>query len=325
VIIETETKTDHNELKALCTLIGPYGVRVIDKELLDVIKANVGTVKDILSRVRPVLEPLKGRFTDREAWNVARKRIADGDLDTLIHRSTIIGCVLAFRNILRQALAHVNQTSVPNIFETVKLAFDHTHDIYKSAPTEFEPLDFLASDCGIDVSESDNNLKLTLKEYKQTPADATVWSLLPELYGMAMTAPRWKTAKYTIQVEGHMNNAHTIALTIRSLIANFNIIGVTSMEGVDARIQGDMERFVHCAANSLLHNALTMRAPSLCNDSMILLEQFILQCTGRLYLSILEECFPFTLIRTNFIRIYEQQSSKGRRYAIQQEEEKEAA
>jgi len=328
IVIETETKTDLNELKALCTLIGPYGVRVIDRELLDIIKANVGTIKDILTRVRIVLEPLREKFTERAEWVAARKKIADVDLDTLIHRTTIVGCVLVFRKILRQALRMVTDTSVPYIFHTLKLAFQHTHDIVRSTGPEFAPLDYLAGDCGIDVGESDHSLKLTLREYKNQQSDSALWGFLPELYGMAMSSSRWKNSKYMIQAEGHMNNVHTMALAIHALVATFNGIGSSTTEGgssVDARIQTDLERFIYCASHTLLHVALENKQPHLAVvESMTFLEQFIHQSGNRLQLSILEECFPFSLIRTNFIRIYEQQTAKGRRYAIQ-DDEKEVA
>jgi hypothetical protein len=41
---------------------------------------------------------------------------------------------------------------------------------------------------------------------------------------------------------------------------------------------------------------------------MLFLEQFILASGGRLTLSVLEECFPFTLVRTKYIQVYQQQS-----------------
>eukprot|EP00456_Euglypha_rotunda_P035399 TRINITY_DN27252_c0_g1_i2.p1 TRINITY_DN27252_c0_g1~~TRINITY_DN27252_c0_g1_i2.p1 ORF type:complete len:339 (-),score=44.67 TRINITY_DN27252_c0_g1_i2:11-1027(-) len=233
IILESETRTDLNELKALCTLIGPYGVRVIEKELLEVVKANVSTIKDILVRCKPVLEAARGHFTESEHWMAARKKIADTDLDSLILRTTIIGCVLEFRKILHQALRHVIESSVGFIYQTVKLAFDHTHDVIKCTGPEFAALDFLANDCGIEIGESDHAMKLTLREYKNQPTDAALWSLLPEIYGMMMAAPSWKTtkSKYVIVAEGHMNNSHTMVTAIHSLIATFHGIAGPSEIG----------------------------------------------------------------------------------------------
>jgi len=235
---------------------------------------------------------------------------------------------LELRRILRQALRHVTESTVPFIHQTIGLTWSHTHDLAKSTGPEFAPLDLLAGDCGIDIGESDHSMKQALREFKNQPTDPSLWALLPELYGIGMSATKWRFAKYSIQYEGHTNNAHVVASAIYALIATFNGISGATTEGgpaVDARIHNDLERFVHCAAYTLLHHAIIAKHPPLIQDSMMFLEQFISKSGGRLYLSILEECFPFTLIRTNFIRIYEQQTAKGRRYALATDDEKEAA
>lgn len=43
-------------------------------------------------------------------------------------------------------------------------------------------------------------------------------------------------------------------------------------------------------------------------NMMIFLEQFIQESGGRLQPSALEDCFPFTMLRTNYIQLYEKQT-----------------
>jgi len=333
VQLEAETKIDYNELRAMCRLIGQYGARVLEKDLLQIVEGAVGTIKEVLLRTAPVLGALRGKFFQREVWLNARKKIADADLDTLLNRSTIVGCVLVFRHLLRLALRDVTESAVPFIFSTIKLAVDHLHDHFRVAPPDFAALGMLATDCGIDVGENDHTLNEVLVKYKTSQSDVELWSLLPELYAMSMASPRWKTAKYTIDYEGFASNAHTMVWCIRSLIVAFHSIplpgsGESSMQmPSEQRIQGDFESLLRNACYSLLHNgrlldkeAIRAGGEKQTQEAMVFLEQFILGSRDRLELSELEELFPFTLMRTNFIRIYEQQTKRGRRYAIEDDE-----
>jgi hypothetical protein len=191
----------------------------------------------------------------------------------------------------------------------------------------------LASDCGFDVGENDHALNEILVKYKTSQADVELWTLLPELYAISMVCGKWKTAKYTIDYEGFFSNAHTIVWCIRSLIVAFHSIQLQSADSAvmfsppEQRIQADFENLLRCACYSLLHNGRALDKDAIragtekqTQEAMVFLEQFILGSRDRLELSELEELFPFTLMRTNFIRIYEQQTKRGRRYAIEDDE-----
>jgi len=321
-LLDAELKTDVNELRALARLVGPYGVRVIEKELLQIVVANVGTIREILARVKVALEPLRNNFHQKEVWLNAKKKITEVDLDTVLNRATIIGCVLVFRELLRNALRESTETAVPFVYSTVKLAFDHAHDAEKISSPTMAQLDLLAADCGFDVGENDHTLNESLVKYKSSGLDAGLWAYLPELFGLTLSCAKWKTAKYTIDYEGFLNNAHTVVWCYRSLIAAFNCIPLEPTDGatINLAIQRDNENFVRCAAYSLLHAGRAPGGLPQTQEAMVFLEQYILHSRGRLQLSILEEIFPFTLLRTNFIRIYEQQTKKGRRYAIDDDE-----
>ena len=42
---KAELYTDISELKSLCNIIGPYGVKIIDREMLKFVLSNVNTIK----------------------------------------------------------------------------------------------------------------------------------------------------------------------------------------------------------------------------------------------------------------------------------------
>jgi hypothetical protein len=84
-------------------------------------------------------------------------------------------------------------------------------------------------------------------------------------------------------------------------------------------IQDLYERFIKCASYSILHSHAITQHHILLHPTntplhdglshiMVILEQFINASDGRLRLSFLEKCYPYTLLRCNYIALYEQQT-----------------
>jgi len=202
----------------------------------------------------------------------------------------------------------VTKARIPFIFETVRLAFNHLHED-SEVDVDMQSLDYMAADLGVDVNEADHSLRLALRKYKTQTTDSALWNLLPEMYGLAYESNRWKSSEYSIAQEGHVNNENCMGTCIASLIVAYQRIPLKQEKSqeVERRIQLDFERFVKMSAYSILHmNSKVAEFPT--PSVMIFLEQFILGSGGRLSLSLLEECFPFTMLRTNYIQLYEKQT-----------------
>jgi len=103
--------------------------------------------------------------------------------------------------------------------------------------------------------------------------------------------------------------------TIHSLIAAFERMPLKNevAPNVNEIIQLSLERFVRCASHSILHiTSDTTYSSGFPLDSVVLfLEQFIVCSNGRLQLAMLEECFPFTLLRASYIQLIENQKHRG--------------
>jgi hypothetical protein len=180
--------------------------------------------------------------------------------------------------------------------------------------------DSLASDVGLDVGEADHPLRLALAPLKTTVADNNMFGFLPELFGLMYLSQRWRTAQFSIELEGHTNNNHTMALAIRQLLVQFGRLHVKESPPpaeVDKRITADLERFVRCSAFTMLHlKVLNARDGGAHGGHglyplphiMIFLEHCVAACAGRVEMSVVEQCFPFTMLRTNAIQMYEKQS-----------------
>lgn len=306
--VDAEQYTNPVELQALCTLLGPNGLRVLDGKLLAVVAHHVGEIKKIIQANQTQLVQLEAQFTERPIWIGVRDNVVK--MDELVTASAIVGSILRFRMLVRKALGVVMQQQVPSIYEVVRNTYTKIH-IFKRGEPDFAPLDGLASDVGIYSLEADHALRIALQRHKTQPVDANVWYLVPEAFGMAMTSKRWREAKYNVVVAGHNNNVHCAVETIRALICSFSRLLLPNEQTVDpdTRIQAQYERFLLCASYSTLH----MRALQKENDLalqhvMVFIEQFITGSEGRLTLSMLERCYPYTMLRTNYIQLYEKQT-----------------
>lgn len=355
--VEFERFTDVTELRALCTLIGPAGVGVIDRALLKVVAKSAKSVKEVLLANQTVLLNLQGRFTEQSVWldNIG---ILQG-MDQLCSALTIIGCILHFRQLLRDALRHCTQEHSPFVLQAVRLAHRAIHDSGVVSDPRLSGVDYAAADVGLDLGEADHALRLALavshksgmdcvgpngsycadperdkrsiqlihcvcvslfsflflffQPLKTTVADMNMFSYLPELLGLMYLSQRWRSASFSIELEGHTNNNHCMALAVRQLLVQFNRIHVkenaSALES-EKRIGSEMERFVRCSAFTILHlKVINARGDSSVQypipHIMLFLEQIVLASAGRVEMAALETCFPFTMLRTNFIQVYE--------------------
>lgn len=312
-----ERYTDVSELRALCTLIGPAGVAVIDRQLLKLVQRNAKVVKDVLTANQTVLLNLTGRFTEQSVWldNIGIIQ----HMDQLCAATTNIGCILHFRLLMRAALHEVTSKQSPFIQHAISIAYRAAHDNGVICDPRLSGLDNAASDVGLDVGESDHPLRLALSPLKTTVADMNIFQFLPELFGLMYLAQRWRTASFSIEIEGHTNNNHCMALAIRALLVQFNRIqvkeGVAALE-IEKKISSDIDRFIRSSAFTILHlKALNSKDHNASAGHypipmiMIFLEQAITAAAGRVEMSLLEQCFPFTMIRENFIQVYEKQTN----------------
>eukprot|EP00463_Aulacantha_scolymantha_P002513 TRINITY_DN325_c2_g1_i1.p1 TRINITY_DN325_c2_g1~~TRINITY_DN325_c2_g1_i1.p1 ORF type:complete len:293 (-),score=70.46 TRINITY_DN325_c2_g1_i1:188-1066(-) len=232
----------------------------------------------------------------------------------VMHASTA-GCAIIFRRLLKDALHRVCTDAVPFICKAVNLAFKEIHENV-TFNEDLAPLDYLAEDCGIDTTDFDHLLFDSLKVYKTQDSDRDLWHLLPEAFGISYVCERWQSAEYNVHSDSYNNNVRAIAECFYNLTLVFERISLKSesREGTlppDERIQEQLERFVRCSSYSTLHmqNMDTRKEKNL-SHIMLFLEQFISVTNNRLQLSFLEECFPYTTLRENYIELFEDEQKK---------------
>lgn len=328
--VDAEAYTDYQQLRALCTLLGPYGVRALERELLSMVLAQARDLKNVLLSNQTVLSCLtKLQNTEEWAANCAKLQ----DMDIVVRCSTAIGCILEFRALVKQALRDCVADRAPSLAQALGMATKLAHS---SGLVEFKysGLDQLASDVGIDVEESDQVLYDTLQRVQTNSQDQTLWSLLPELFGVMFFSSKWKPpCKYMLSTQGHNNNAHTIARTIHALMnVHQRCVPSGRAEGADVerRIDESMLRMLRLSAQTLVH--LSTRPPTSSSaapmteqlhPAVAFLEQVVLGSRGRLHPALLEDMFPYTMLRTAFVHMFEKQAAAGKEYDVNRDDEKE--
>jgi NCK-associated protein 1 len=336
LISDFERYTDVVELRALAQLCGPAGFRLIDRALLRIVAVHVKNIKECVQANQIGLLALSTRFTEIELWREHVSHVQG--LDNLVYHTTLIGCVLQLRELLRDAQYEVHHTRSTYIQKALKLAHNQIHTRVVNDPL-FLHFDNLCYDTGIALNEADHNLRNALSKLKTGLPDLQLFQLLPELYGLSFISNRWRSSKYTIDYEGFLSNLHCGAIAIRHLIAAFNRValkesGVTNAQGdLEKKIQQDFERFIRCSAYSILHMHADNTDPDRhkekqhlsynINNPMTFLELFIRNSGGRLNVQMLESCLPFTMLRTNYIQTYEKQGGEQFSVYAAADEEKE--
>ena len=106
------------ELQSLVTLVGPLGIKLIDRQFLDLIAKNIAGIKDHLQTNIDDLREISNTYTTDQCI-AAVKRIKD--LEGFVTKAKTIGNCLAFRGLLAEALEKQTHNSIPFIYSSVKL------------------------------------------------------------------------------------------------------------------------------------------------------------------------------------------------------------
>jgi len=305
---KAELYADLVDLKSLCNLVGPYGVKAIDREILKFVLSSVNNIKEYVSHNKNILEELKSNYHNESQCADTLKKLRDGD--AFVTKSISIGNALCFRQILHEALTLAVQEKTPFIYNTVSSSFRQYRRNTFMSP-ELLPVDLLAMDCGIAVGTADQALKKFLSRSIGS-ADATLWDLLPFMFAASFTTNIWKEAQFKPVIEGHTNNAHTLARAINDLIIAFKAI--TSTSGDEKEIVGLLKTFVEVSSIILLRMAKSSvkqdkHAPVDFPSIIVFVDKFIEACP-LLTSEVMESCLPYALLRNEWRSIYAQKGGK---------------
>ncbi|EFA80340.1 component of SCAR regulatory complex [Heterostelium album PN500] len=305
-----EEHTDYAEVQSFVNMVGPYGVKLVERELLRYVLQNTQSLKEILTANSALLEQYSGCFYKTNGVEHL-KRFKQQDLDNFISRSVGIGNALHLRQMMRQAVQDTNNASIPFIQKSIENAFMEYNRNTFSFP-EFLGVDTLALDAGLDVGTADQYLKVFLRKLSATEADIKLWDLLPVMYAVCFNSTFWKDAFYRTAIEGHANNVHVLSITISSLLIGFGSINYSSSAS-EADIVSLLTRFLEISSVQLLRLYRQLYQKYLPSDPasvIIFLDKFVEECP-LLIKDNLEQYLPYTFIRNMFKDIYENKPAES--------------
>ncbi|XP_062504745.1 nck-associated protein 1-like [Corticium candelabrum] len=304
---KAEEFTDIAELKALAELLGPYGVGHLSYRMLQQISSQMQEIKRIVLANKEALHTLRSSIDKPDVSADLIKRLKQPE--DVISRLTTIGCILAFRKLLMEALRSVLERRIPFLFGTIKDFKDHCPN-----GRDAMVVDEMATAAGIKC-DVDPVLSRALAQHCTHPQeDAVTWSLMLVLIGVSLQSLASDSqCTYRYMLEAHENNAHCIATALNSLSgALFSLCQLSHVQIADK-----LKEFLAIASSSVLKLGMETdkeKDPK-CREAVYILLDLIVQESPFLTDDLLERCFPYALLRGAYSVVYKRRpaSSKKRK------------
>eukprot|EP00698_Gefionella_okellyi_P004813 TRINITY_DN14453_c0_g1_i1.p1 TRINITY_DN14453_c0_g1~~TRINITY_DN14453_c0_g1_i1.p1 ORF type:complete len:1107 (-),score=271.51 TRINITY_DN14453_c0_g1_i1:31-3351(-) len=309
-----EEFADFAELRSLCELVGLGGAKVLDQKLVQFVVQIAKQIKVILAMNSDALTKLSACFFDEAATTEQLKRLKDCDM--ILSLLSQAGSAIGLRDLLAEALSDASQTHTPQLFNIIALTAEQLPPI--GAMTIFDDMEQLARDCGLSQSVTDQQLQRSLASLCTAADDARVWKLLPAMLAALSYNDVWRNTEYQASQEMFANNVHTIVQAFVALTV-VTTRACTDEPSSDERLQAVAgytktlaeacrKRFLeYIAISSVLLMRLLKRGASKEGDALLILMNKLLESTTLLSATDLDAHVPYTLLRTTYMKLYNQQ------------------
>uniref|UniRef100_A0A4W4HQL6 Nck-associated protein 1-like n=1 Tax=Electrophorus electricus TaxID=8005 RepID=A0A4W4HQL6_ELEEL len=279
--------SDICEMRALAELIGPYGLKFLGENLMWHITSQVSELKVCGTLLKSV---------DDEGICFLKPHLC---CENVLKRMTIIGVILSFRTMAQGALEEVvMHRHCPFLMGSIECLKDYvcTDTDIKVALSVYELASATGLPCDIDpalVSAISNMHNSSNEdEYKTT-------CLL--LVYIAVSLPTLSVdpnSFYSRERGGHQNNIHCLAAAVNHLSAAMFTVQ-------NKNIEQHLKEFLQVASSILLQLGQNMDKTEVKNrDSVCLLLDMIVDESPFLSQDMLEDCFPYVLLRNAYREVH---------------------
>ncbi|XP_051528230.1 nck-associated protein 1-like isoform X1 [Myxocyprinus asiaticus] len=293
-----EEYSDICELSSLAELIGPYGLKFLNENLMWHIISQVGELKKLVIDNMDVLVQMRANFENPEAMSELQKKLTGSE--NVLKRMTIIGVILSFRNMVQDALQKIMDKHCPFLMRPIKCLKDFiypdtdikvTLSVYEMAsaaglPCEIDPaLVSAIANMQTDNSSIEEEFKITCLLLVYIAVSLPTLCLDPNSF-------------YSREHGGHQNNIHCLATAVNQLAA--------AMLTVQRKnIQIHLQEFLKVASSVLLQLGQNVERVEIKNrDSVYLLLHMISKESPFLSQDMLEMCFPYVLLRNAYREVH---------------------
>ncbi|KAI3642524.1 hypothetical protein MP228_012079 [Amoeboaphelidium protococcarum] len=286
--------TDLTELIALCQIIGPSGVRIMDERFLHLIFHTLKDVKEYVNANSELLFQLqKNWFIEGRFDDLAKKFKG---VDDVLQKSINVGLVLLFRKNLYEALGIAFSNKASAVTSLVGNVYNK-YDVNVFNNVEYAALDNLANFIGIN-DRGDNMVKVAFNMLcKNQMTDQKLFSLLPYLFAVAFKSlvPDLQS-NFIVQLEALDNNGHCLAYTVDVMLTY--LIALTSPNAESGFIAQVHKEFVQVSSAMLMKNKDSLRADVI--RGLYLVVRKFCQLSKYISTDVLEEVFPYAIARAAF-------------------------
>eukprot|EP01129_Flabellula_baltica_P016062 TRINITY_DN8399_c0_g1_i1.p1 TRINITY_DN8399_c0_g1~~TRINITY_DN8399_c0_g1_i1.p1 ORF type:complete len:1138 (-),score=181.51 TRINITY_DN8399_c0_g1_i1:32-3445(-) len=266
------------ELKYLCSIVGSYGVKIIDEQLLEWFSENLVYLKNILKKKKKELSALQNiDFFDDNLMASIFKNTAktQSEYDDFIKVSMYIGHILHVRSLFNQAMKEVTYGYIPVIYSSVKTAYEqYPPNLFMQ--DKLKGMDNLALACGVTMVIDDPCLQEQLSH--SLTVDGDVWDNLGVMYSLSLGVSNYFSEKYSPQIDGYHNNLHVLIICINTLLICFKSISTgPTTRNMDPIIES-LNQFVSQSANiilRLMHKPEKNTKEISLHSALILLDKFV--------------------------------------------------
>uniref|UniRef100_A0A8C1RZM3 NCK associated protein 1 like n=1 Tax=Cyprinus carpio TaxID=7962 RepID=A0A8C1RZM3_CYPCA len=285
-------------LRSLAELIGPYGLKFLNENLMWHIISQVGELKKLVSDNMDVLVQMRANFENPDAMSDLQKKLTG--CENVLKRMTIIGVILSFRSMVQEALGEIMDRHCPFIMRPIKCLKDLispegdikvTLSVYEMAsaaglPCEIDPaLVSAIANMQTDNSSIEDEFKITCLLLVFIAVSLPTLCLDPNSF-------------YSRAQGGHQNNIHCLATAVNHIAA-----AMFTVQRKNTRIQ--LQEFLKVASSILLQLGQNVERMEIKNrDSIYVILHMIVEQSPFLSQDMLETCFPYVLLRNAYREVH---------------------
>lgn len=289
-----EEFSDINELRALAELIGPYGMKALNENLMWHIANQVQELKKLVVVNKDVLLSMRTNFDKPDQMKELFKKLQQ--VDNVLTRMQIIGVILCFRQLAQEALTDVLDNRIPYLMSSIA---DFKHHVPNGDTMLVNEMSSAAGHpCDVDPA-----LVNVLRSHKnEVPDEEFIITCLLMVF-VAVSIPklaRYDNTVYKPAYAAHANNSHCLAQAVNTLFA-----ALFTYCGRAQDIEERLKEFLALASSSLLRLGRENDKDVIKNRdaTYILLHQIVVE-SPFLTMDLLEACFPYALIRNAYHTVH---------------------
>ncbi|XP_076048024.1 nck associated protein 1 Hem isoform X3 [Oratosquilla oratoria] len=300
-----EEFSDVNELRALAELIGPYGMKALNENLMWHIANQVQELRRLVVINKEVLLSMRTNFDKPEQMKDLFKKLQP-EVDSVLSRMQIIGVILCFRQLAQEALTDALEQRIPFLMSSIA---DFRHHVPNGDTMLVNEMSSAAGHrCEVDPA-----LVHVLRAHKSVDSkgivadkevhdDEFIVTCLLMVF-VAVSIPklaRMDSTCYKTAYQSHANNSHCLALGINTLFA-----ALFTYCGRAQDIEERLKEFLALASSSLLRLGKENDKEVIKHrDATYILLHEIVGESPFLTMDLLEACFPYALIRNAYHAVH---------------------